>query len=176
MIPAARRSLYDVLLIVSSQVTLFLKKKLPFFFVAAVFNSTDVFKRCIDRYLNRIWKIALLVMSTVMYHNDVSTSMNCKHRGLRSGTGVIFFLRNAGAGKQTLFWASPTPWKSPSAQQQTHSTPKLPWLLTSRKPENLILAVPMRRSWVAATATAADDGQWLPCAGEDLGNGSLLYH
>ena len=91
MIPAARRSLYDVLRIVSSQVTLFLKKSSIFLLVAAVFNSTDVFKRCIDRYLKFIWKIALLVTSTVMYYNDVSTSMNCKHRGLRSGTVVIFF-------------------------------------------------------------------------------------
>ena len=80
------------------------KKSSIFLLIAAVFNSTDVFKCCIDRYLKLVWKIALLVMSTVMYHNVVSTSMNCKHRGLRSGTGVIFFFTEpAGAGKQTPF-------------------------------------------------------------------------
>ena len=110
------------------------EKSSVFLLIAAVFNSTDVLKPCIDRYLNFIWKIALLVVNTVMYHNDVSTSMHYKHRGLRSGTGVIFFLRNAGAGNKHHVELHPTPWKSPSAQQQTHSTPKSPRLLTSRKP------------------------------------------
>ena len=68
MIPAARRSLYDVLRIVSSQVTLFLKKKLHFFTHRCSFQQ----HRCLQMLYRPIPEVGMENSPARHEHSDVS--------------------------------------------------------------------------------------------------------